>query len=482
MIEVAAWVLTIAFSILAVGIGWSTRRKAGASFTNYAIAGTSLPLVVIAFTDLSTIMGAGNFIGEAEQGHQVGYTQLAFVVGEQGAKIAFALLLAGFAGRFAYRSLAEMMHDLLLRDDISRMIIALLTLGLMISWIGGQGLGMGLLFHEFTGADPTLIIFLFTAIFIAYCALGGMHAVARVEFILGILIIVIGIIYYIAAFKLVDFSPGQLNDRLDQAGLSELTEFHLGIKTVTLFLTGLLGVLGAQSYWQRCFAAKDGRAARRGMLVAGTVATIFVCGTVLVGMVARASNPGGPGDEAMPWLMATQVPMAITIVVFGLVLIAANGAAAANLNAATVIIVNDLITVVHPQMTDRNMVRAGRLLTVVVGAGGALAAMYASSIIGLFAQAYTLLACSVVPVLALGLLWRRDRSRPFTAGEHNSRITPWGARTGLVCGAVTGQFTGLYVGFATAVIVTIVVSLTTKDRSDMEREPAAGVAVKTIDS
>jgi Na+/proline symporter len=479
VIEAAAWVITVAFSVFAVGIGWTARRKAGASFTSYAIAGTSLPLVVIAFTDLSTIMGAGNFIGEAEQGHQVGYSQLAFVVGEQGAKVAFALLFAGFAGRFAYRSLAEMMHDLMLRDNVSRMITAVLTLGLMISWIGGQGLGMGLLFHEFTGADPTLIIFLFTAIFIAYSALGGMHAVARVEFVLGILIIVIGIVYYVAAFKLVDFSPAHLNARLDRAGLSELTEFHFDLKTLTLFLTGLLGVLGAQSYWQRCFAAKDGRSARRGMLVAGTVATLFVCGTVLVGLVARALNPGGPGDEAMPWLMANRVPMVITIVVFALVLIAANGAAAANLNAATVIIVNDLFTVVRPGMTDRSMVRAGRLLTVVIGAGGALAAMYASSIIGLFAQAYTLLACSVVPVLALGLLWRRDRSRPFTTGERNCRITPWGARAGLVCGAVTGQLTGLYIGFAAAVVATVVISLVTRDRSE---EPAADMAVQAIDS
>lgn len=462
MLEASAWIITIAFSVFAVTVGWRMRRKASASFTDYAVAGTSLPLIIIAFTDLSTIMGAGNFVGEAEEGFEIGYSQFAFVVGEQGSKIAFALLFAGFAGRFAYRTLAEMMDDLILRDPISRGLVALLTLALMISWVGGQGLGLGLLFSYFTGADPTLIIFMFTAIFIAYAALGGMHAVARVEFVLGALILVLGIAYYLQVFSLVDFSIPQLNARLDAADAHELTRFDFHIDTLTLFLTGLLGVLGAQVYWQRCFAARDGRSARRGMLIAGSIATLFVCGTVLVGMVARAVNPSVEASEAVPWLMMNEVPIVMTILVFGLVLIAANGSAAANLNAATVIVVNDLIATFRPGITDRQMVRAGRVLTVLIGLLAALAALYAESIIGLFAQAYTLLACSVVPLLLVGLLWKRDRSASFTMGTKNSRVTVWSARTALLAGALGGQLFNLYAGFAIAVVAAVVVSQLTR--------------------
>lgn len=466
MLEASAWIITIAFSVFAVSVGWRMRRKASASFTDYAVAGTSLPLIIIAFTDLSTIMGAGNFVGEAEEGFDVGYSQLAFVVGEQGSKIAFALLFAGFAGRFAYRTLAEMMDDLILRDPISRGLVALLTLSLMVSWIGGQGLGLGLLFSAFTGADPTLIIFMFTGIFIAYAALGGMHAVARVEFVLGALILVLGIAYYLQVFSLVDFSLSTLNTRLDAGGHHELTEFELHIDTLTLFLTGLLGVLGAQVYWQRCFAARDANSARRGMLIAGTVATVFVCCTVLVGMVARAVNPSLDAAAAMPWLMTNEVPMYMTIAVFGLVLVAANGSAAANLNAATVIVVNDLVTAFKPGITDKQMVQAGRLLTVVIGLLAAVAALYAESIIGLFARAYTLLACSVVPLLLVGLVWKRNRRRPFTMGAKNSRVTAWGARSSLVVGATSGQVVGLYTGFAVAVVCAVVVSLLTPEDAE----------------
>ncbi|EQD47243.1 sodium:solute symporter family protein, partial [mine drainage metagenome] len=164
------------------------------------------------------------------------------------------------------KTLAEMMEDLLFRDKVSRIIVGLLMLALMIAYIGGQGMGMGLLFEEFTGANPTYIILFVTAVFIAYTYMGGMYAVARVEFVIGMLVIGLGIVYYGSAFSLVHFSASYLNHRLAAVGAQSLTTFHFDPSTITLFFTGMLGVLGAQIYWQRCFAAKDGKTARTGML------------------------------------------------------------------------------------------------------------------------------------------------------------------------------------------------------------------------
>lgn len=459
MSSTTAWIIAIVFAVVFLGIAWSVRHEASRNFAAYAVAGSSLPLFLVMFTDLSTIMGAGNFIGEAQKGFAIGYSQLAFVLGEQGSKILFALLFAGFAGRFAYKTLAEMMEDLLFRDKVSRIIVGLLMLALMIAYIGGQGMGMGLLFEEFTGVNPTYIILFFTAVFIAYTYMGGMYAVARVEFLIGMLVIGLGIVYYGSAFSLVHFSASYLNHRLAAVGAQSLTAFHFDPSTITLFFTGMLGVLGAQIYWQRCFAAKDGKTARTGMLIAGSIAVVAVGATAMVGMITRALNPTLNSNLAMPWLMSHAVPVYITVAVFTLILVAASGAAASNLNSATVILVNDFIKVFSPSMEDREMVRWGKIMTIVVGAFGALAAMYASTIIGLFSQAYTLLGGSVVPVLIVGLLWKRDYSQPFKAGVRNSRVTPWGARAGLVLGAVLALAVNIFVGLAVGVVATILVSL-----------------------
>ncbi|QSO51315.1 sodium:solute symporter family protein [Alicyclobacillus curvatus] len=469
-----AWVIAIIFAVVFLTIAWSVRGKASKNFAAYAVGGATLPLVLVMFTDLSTIMGAGNFVGEAANGFKIGYSQLAFVLGEQGSKIAFALIFAGFAGRFAYRTLGEMMDDLILRDKVSRIIIAVLMLSLMVAYIGGQGMGMGLLFHEFTGVNPTLIILFFTALFIAWTYMGGMHAVARVEFLIGILVILLGLVYYGSVFSLVHFSPAFLNQKLAAVGAQKLTTFKFDPKTITLFVTGLLGVMTAQIYWQRCFAAKDGKTARRGMLIAGSIAVIFVAATAIVGMVAKALNPTLKANLAMPWLMMHSVPGYITVLVFALVLIAANGAAASNLNSATVILVNDFFKVFSPNMSDESMIRWGKRMTIVVGAFAALAAMYASSIIGLFSKAYTLLGGSVVPVLIVGLLWRRNYAARFEQGFRNSRVTAWGARIGLVLGAVLALSVNIFVGFGAAVVATVIISLFTATRKGVSQGPVNG--------
>lgn len=464
MSSTVAWVIAVIFAVVFLGIAWSVRKEAGRNFAAYAVAGASLPLFLVMFTDLSTIMGAGNFMGEAQKGFVIGYSQLAFVLGEQGSKILFALLFAGFAGRFAYKTLSEMMEDLLFRDKVSRMIVGLLMLALMVAYIGGQGLGMGLLFQEFTGADPTYIILFFTAIFIAYNFMGGMYAIARVEFLIGMLVIVLGIVYYGSVFSLVHFSPSYLDYRLGLVGASSLTTFHFDSSTITLFFTGMLGVMGAQIYWQRCFAAKDGRTARTGMLIAGSIAVVAVAATAIVGMVAKALNPTLNSNLAMPWLMSHSVPAFVTVLVFTLILVAANGAAASSLNSATIILVNDFFKTFSPSMKDQDMVRWAKIMTILVGAFGALAAMYAATIIGLFSEAYTLLGGSVVPVLIVGLLWKRDYSQPFKAGVRNSRVTAWGARSGLVLGAVLALAVNIWVGLLAGVVVTVLVSLATSSR------------------
>lgn len=459
------WIITIVFCAIFLWIAWRVRDKASESFTSYAIAGGTLPFILVMFTDMSTIMGAGNFMGHATNGFKIGFSQLFFVFGEQGSKIIFALLFAGFAGRFFYHSIAEMMDDLLFRDKISRAIVGLLTVSIMIAWIGGQGMGLGYVFEQFTGANPTYIILFFSAIFIMYTYIGGIHGVVWTEYLQGIIIAIFGVVFYLVAFAPVDYSITELSAKLSAAGAGELTDFKLSWPAVNNFITACFGILAAQVYWQRCFASRDGKTARNGMLVAGTFALVTTCLTVLVGMVTRTLNPGLDPNMAMPWLMMNQLPLAVTAIVFTLILSAAISSAASNLNSAAVILVNDFIRPFNVNVGEKTQVNLAKGLTVVVGIFAALAAMYSPSIMTLFSKAYTMAGGSVVPVYLVGLLWKRDYGRPFEAGgRHNSRLTPWGARVALVAGAVIALSLGVLWAIPIAALLAIIVSLMTKNQ------------------
>ncbi|MFY9472448.1 MAG: sodium:solute symporter family protein, partial [Tepidanaerobacteraceae bacterium] len=169
------WIITVIFCLIFLWISLKVKDDASQSFSHYAIAGGTLPLFLILFTDISTIMGAGNFIGHAAQGYKIGMADIPFVFGEQGSKIIFAIIFAGFAGRFTYNTLSEMMDDLLVRDKVTRAITGVLTACIMIAWVGGQAKGLGDIFAVFTGADPIPIIMLFNVVFIIYTYLGGIY-------------------------------------------------------------------------------------------------------------------------------------------------------------------------------------------------------------------------------------------------------------------------------------------------------------------
>lgn len=459
------WTITIVSCLVFVFIAWRVKDEAAKSFTSYAIAGGTLPFFLVMFTDMSTIMGAGNFMGHATNGFKIGYSQIFFVLGEQGSKIIFALLFAGFAGKFVYKTIAELMDDLLFRDKISRAIVGLLTVSIMIAWVGGQGKGLGYVFQQFTGADPTVIILFFSAIFIFYTYVGGMHGIIWTEFIQGLMIAVFGVVFYLAAFAPVHYSLTELNARLVASGAGSLTQIKFNASAINNFVTGCFGILAAQVYWQRSFAAKDGRTARNGMLVAGIFAVVTTTLTVLVGLVARSMNPTLDPNLAMPWLLTQQVPLAITAIVFTLILAAAISSAASNLNSAAVILVNDLVSPFNNQINDSSLVKIAKGTTILVGIFAALAAMYSPSIISLFSKAYTMAGGSVVPVLLVGLLWKQNYSKAFEAGaKHNSRLTPWGARVALVVGAVVSLMYGILWGIPVAAVLAIIVSLITRNQ------------------
>ncbi|MGE5484817.1 MAG: sodium:solute symporter family protein [Ignavibacteriales bacterium] len=458
------WVITIVFCGIFLWISWKVQDKASESFSSYAIAGGTLPLLLILFTDIATIMGTGNFIGHAAQGFTKGLSHLPFVFGEQGSKVIFALVFAGLAGRFTYNTLSEMMEDLLHRDKVSRAIVGLLTACIMIAWVGGQGKGLGDIFAVFTGADPTLMIILFSGVFIVYTVLGGIYSVVWTDLLQGIIVVVFGAVFYFYAFAPVNWSLTVLGQRLAAAGLGNLWNMSMPLgQFMDKFLTGCLGILAAQIYWQRCFAAKDSQTARNGMFLSGVFVILATCLTAMVGLVVRAINPGINANSAMPWMMMTQVPIGVTAVVFTLILAAAMSSADSNLNSAAVIVVNDLIRP-FTKKSDKELVSLAKILTAVLGLFACYAAIKATSIIGLFSQAYTLAGGSVVPVLLVGLLWKKDYSRPFAMGEHNSRLTSWGARTGLIAGAVVSKFYGIVPGVATSTIVTLIVSAVTQPK------------------
>lgn len=473
------WLITVLMCGIFLLISIKVKDKAQSSFSHYAVGGKSFPIYLVFFTQFATIMGVGNFVGHAGKGYEQGLPWLAFVLGEQGSKIIFALVFAGLAGRFTYHTFIEMMDDLIVRDRVTRVLGAMLASMIMIAWVGGQGKAFGQIFHVVTGADPIPIILVFSGVFILYTTLGGIYSVAWTDFFQGILVIIFGTIFYIYAFSPVHWSMAELGARLTEVGKAELWSFETtnGVALLTKFVTGCIGILAAQIYWQRSFSAKDSKTARNGLLWSGMIAIILVMLTTLMGMVIMTLNQGLNPDDAMPWFMLNYVPMGISAVIFALILAAGMSSADSNLNSASILVVNDLIKPFKQEATDKELVQYATVLTIVIGIFAALAGIYATSILQLFSKAYAMAGGGLVPLLIVGLLWKERPDEVFEMGRKNSKVTPWGARIGMITGAVMTQINALgpnkvLIALAVSAILIIIVSKIARDKGTSKENMA----------
>ncbi|QCR34512.1 pantothenate permease [Lysinibacillus sp. SGAir0095] len=472
MLATWTWIVTVVLSLFFIGMSLRFRKKSKESFLQFAIAGGTLPFFLLLFTDLATIMGVGNFIGHSSNGFEIGIANIPFIIGEQGAKILFALLFAGFAARFTYKSIAELLNDLILRDKVSRAIVGILTSAIMIAWIGGQAKGMGQLFSVFTGADPLPLIFFFSTVFIIYTTVGGMLSVVWTDFIQGVLLLGIAIWFYIKVYAKIDFSYSTLKTMLAEVNASHLTQISISPwEVVTLFVTGCFGVLAAQMYWQRCFAANNPKAASRAMLYSGIAAILFTILASVSGMIVKALNPNVDSANAVPWLILNEMTQTAALVFFILIFLAAISSASSLLHSAAIVIVNDLIIPFSKEMKDAKLIVLSKWLVVLVGIFSTLAANYSESIISLFSFAYTLTGGGVVPVLIVGLLWKKRKHEKFEMGTQNSRVSVWGGRIGLLSGAIASVLFGILWGVLISTVLTVIVSFILPNKTDLNRTP-----------
>lgn len=462
------WLLTAAICLIFLIISWRVRGDANKSFSSYAIGSGSFGIWLIFFTQFASIMGVSNFFSHAGNAYVQGVGILAFILGEQGSKIIFALTLAGLIGKFTYNTIPEMIDDLIVRDKLTRAMASVMAALIMIATVGGQAKAFGDLFEVFTGANSIPIVVLFSAIFIIYTVFGGVYSVVWTDLFQGIMCLVFGVVFYLFMFSRVDFSLGVLEGRLAELGRAELMSFAgvNGWAALNKFLTGLVGVLIFQVYWQRCFSCRSARDAKRSMLTSGLICLVFVFMTAFSGLIIMTYNQDLNANNAMPWFMMNVMPGWLCACIFVLVLCAGMSTADSCLNSAAVLVVNDMIRPFRND-SDATLIRDTKIITVIIGAVSCFCGIFAQTILSLLSRAYSFAGAGVVPVIVIGLLWR-ERREAHDMGKKNSRVTAWGARCGIVVGAVISQLPlfGDYAVIAGVLIssaVIVIVSLLTRN-------------------
>ncbi len=213
---------------------------------------------------------------------------------------------------------------------------------------------------------------------------------------------------------------------------------------------------------QRVIAAtKDERTAKLGVFLTGFPIEwpLFAIGTTLIGMFARALLPDLTDPEfATPALITAILPVGLTGLVVAAYIAAVLSTADSCLVGSVAIFVNDIYwKLVNPSASDRELIKASRIATIVLGILAIGLAYMVPRIIELVLYAYTFGAAGLFfPMLAL-LFWKRATA----AGAFWSILLGGGSA---VLWTIAGQpygLSGSYAGWIVSFVTLVAVSLKT---------------------
>lgn len=411
---IALWILAVLIPVQLI-IGAVVARRSGQDASHYFISGKQLPLLLVFFADFATVMGVGNFIGYAGKGYQIGLSQFWMLLGEQGSKIVFALVLAGLIGRFAYTTINEFLEKELFHDKWLRALGGIIMTIPMICWTGAQAIGIGTILSGVMGIDPFTGIWIAALTAILYTVMGGMWAIAWTDLLQGIIRVVVGFVFFGVIYFMVDGISG-----LKAAVIATKPE-HWSMDSigfwgaVALFLTPVCGQFTDQAWWQRCYSAKDSKTAKRGFLWTAFFAVFMCSASIMVGMAAYSLNPGlDRPDMAFSYLLTHYMNPVLGALLLVTIIGADMTVSAGRLNSGVTLLLMDVVKpLFKPNSTDAELVRMGRWYTLILGVGAVAVAFAFPSVLSAALFGYAATGGGLFIPLVLGLGWKDKNGKTY---------------------------------------------------------------------
>jgi SSS family solute:Na+ symporter len=402
---------------VAVGLVAATRVKTA---TDYALAGRSLPLVMIVMTTFATWFGSETVLGVSAKFVQGG---LGNVV-EDPFGASFCLILVGLFFAYKLYNMTLMTIGDYYRQRYGKGVEIFCSVVIIISylgWVAAQITALGLVFNLLSqGAiSPTMGMVLGTAIVLFYTLFGGMFSVAWTDF-LQMVIIIVGLtaIAIMAgnmaggADKVIALAEGNhWFNFFPEAG-----DAHAWMFFIAAGITIMLGSIPQQDVFQRVMSAKDAQTASRGPILGGILYLLFafvpmfiVASSLLIMPDEAKALLADDPQKVLPTLIMNHMPVIAQIFFFGALISAIMSTASATLLAPSTTFVENILKNIIGTQDDKKALLTMRISLFVFTACVLTYAivMEGTPIYELVSGAYQFPLVGAFIPLVCGLYWKR---------------------------------------------------------------------------
>lgn len=386
------------------------------SSEDYYVGGRDLSPTHVGLSIAATDVGGGFSIGLGGLGFSMGLAgSWLLFTGLVGAWVTAVLVIPRVKA-------VDRAHGLLTYPDFLRLRYGSVVAGLaaLVSGLGylgftaaqmlaGAKLSANTLITEAPlGLSPlSFSLAIIAVVTIGYTVLGGMKAVVATDTVQWVVLLA-GLLF--AALPAAIWRIGGF-----AALAAALPAGHLDLFAVSpvVFLNWMVTIIPiwfiAMTLYQRMYACRDEKAARRAWFVAGLFEwPCMAFSGVLLGMCARVLIPGAEAEAGLPLLIKDCLPLGIRGIVVAAYFSAIMSTADSCLMASSGNVTNDLVERLFPVETGPEAgIRRSRIATALLGLLAVLLAWRSTNVLQAILHAYGFLVAGLfVPTLG-ALFWKR---------------------------------------------------------------------------
>lgn len=407
-------VIVVLYLLFMLFIGWYSSKRISNN-TDFMVAGRRLGPILMAGTLAATEIGGGSSLGVVQQGMQNHGISAAWYIITMG--LAF-IILTFMAPKFRASEVKTVPEFFRRRYGKGAGIVtAIIMLIPLVGLTEGQFVASATILSTMLGIGYKPAIIIVAAVVICYSVMGGLWSVTMTDFI-QVFLIVFGMVIAVPFAlgeaggwaNVVANVPPETFDMFK--GYSPMAVLSLTIMYVATFTVG-------QEAVSRYYAAKDGKAAVQGSILAAIVNFVFAFIPAILGIITLALMNMGvfSADQfasvgaryALPVLAVKTMPAIICGLLFAGIISATMSSSDSDLLGAGSIFANDIYrAVIKPEASSKEVMRVTQIVMVISGIIAMAVALFnTTSIIKILTFCFTLRAAGTFFPYVLGHYWKK---------------------------------------------------------------------------
>lgn len=404
--------IVVIYLLIMLFIGWYSSKKI-TSNTDFMVAGRRLGPLLMAGTLAATEIGGGSSLGVVQQGMESHGISSAWYIITMG----FAFVILTFlAPKFRAATVKTVPEYFRRRYGKSAgLITAVIMLLPLIGATATQFIASSVILSTMLGISYKLAVVIVAVVVTIYSIMGGLWSVTLTDFI-QVFLIVIGMIIAVPFALNTAGGWGNVVANVPPETFNMFKGYTpMGVISLTIMYVATFTV--GQEAVSRYYAARDGKAAQQGSILAALVNFIYAFIPAVLGIITLALlNMGRFNAEdfaavgsryALPVLATEVMPTVICGFLFAGIISATMSSSDSDLLGAGSIFSNDVYrTVIKPGASNEEVMKVTQITMALCGAAAMFVALFnTSSIVNLLMFCFTLRAAGAFFPYVLGHYW-----------------------------------------------------------------------------